>query len=345
MKKQSCLMVVCILLTGCADSGSASSEDGGESSTEQSTAADADADGDGDADSDGDSDSDGDTDTDGDGDGDTDGDGDSDGDTDADGDADADGDSDGDADTDGDADGDADTDTDTDGDSDSDGDADGDADADTDGDGDTDEETESTGDTNQDTDSGTVSDTDVDTNTDTGWDSDLRPASECESDEDCQLVDDCCNCLAIPTEAEAPECTFEECIATKCEVHRVEKLAAVCKAGRCTYSLSCDASRVSCEMGTPECSEEGTVPAVDGTCWTGSCVRNEQCSDVTDCAHCLSGQQCVVNEGLSREVYHCVSVPEECKDRVDCSCMVENVCTGIYPLCSDREDKIYCAAI
>ncbi len=342
MKKQGYCALACFVMIAC-NHNNASSEDGDETPTEQDTGADSDADGDSDSDSDGDSDGDSDTDADGDSDGDSDGDGDLD--VDADGDADGDGD----ADTDGDTDGDADGDADTDGDGDSDGDGDADTESDTESEKDTPTDTAGTGETAPETDTGTAEpETEPPSETDTVLFVPDEP--ECETHEECQIVNDCCNCLAIPADEAPPECTLPECFAPSCTAHGVDSLEAVCMTGRCTLLLSCDAGEVTCNMAPPEC-PDGTVPAVADACWTGSCIKPERCSKVTDCDACLTGQACVETMGFSNAGAHCTTIPDSCQGKPTCDCMAASVCITYYGLCMGAEDPddtdnlIVCAAI
>lgn len=62
---------------------------------------------------------------------------------------------------------------------------------------------------------------------------------------------------------------------------------------------NCDRSTITCRQVEPEC-PEGTVPEVEGTCWTERCIRIDGCA-------CTGPEQCPMPE-----IYTCHSSAGRC---------------------------------
>jgi hypothetical protein len=153
---------------------------------------------------------------------------------------------------------------------------------------------------------------------------------ECVTDDDCELLSDCCNCIAAPKgKVKLPYCEPTPCFADQCSAAEIKQ--ARCIAGQCIKALDCDGSKVLCNGLPPPC-EGGEVPSVDEGCW-GPCVPAVQCASVANCSDCPGGTSCVVNEAFTSSA-HCVNVPAGCAP--DCSCLGKAVCTGGFNVCIDK---------
>ncbi len=155
-------------------------------------------------------------------------------------------------------------------------------------------------------------------------------AGECVSDDDCELLSDCCSCLVAPKgKASLPYCEPTPCFADQCTASGIQK--ASCVAGTCIKGFECDSTQVYCNALPPLC-EGGEVPSVSEGCW-GPCVPAVQCASVAQCTDCPGGTACVVNEAFGTTT-HCVNVPAGCA--ADCSCLGKAVCVGGFNLCVDK---------
>jgi hypothetical protein len=113
----------------------------------------------------------------------------------------------------------------------------------------------------------------------------------CQTDDDCQLVSDCCACQAIPRGEKPASCDpNRSCVMTVCAQYRgVDR--ARCSAGRCVLGFNCDPGAVGCKRPPPLC-PAGQVPQVVNNCY-GECVDARQCATVGSCAACRSTDLCV----------------------------------------------------
>jgi hypothetical protein len=120
------------------------------------------------------------------------------------------------------------------------------------------------------------------------------PGGPCQSDGDCQLVDDCCSCQAISPGEKAPSCDPNRlCGTTVCaQFPGVDR--AHCSAGRCVLGFDCDSSMIACKRLPPLC-PPGQIPQVvgqgDGRCY-GECVEARQCLTVPACSACRPTDLC-----------------------------------------------------
>jgi hypothetical protein len=161
----------------------------------------------------------------------------------------------------------------------------------------------------------------------------LGPA-QCQRDEDCQLVNDCCSCQAIGTRENAPYCDPKmACVMPSCSQYGgLDR--ATCKAGRCVLGFDCDASNVVCKRLPPVC-PAGQAPQIVGQgasrCY-GECVDSRQCSSVPNCSVCGVKDLCV-KYSSSLQTLHCVPIPPSCASNAGCACLQPIVCVGAYGSC------------
>jgi hypothetical protein len=149
---------------------------------------------------------------------------------------------------------------------------------------------------------------------------------ECTRASDCVLQDDCCSCAAVPKSNLGATCNLA-CLVSQCGSRGISAADVSCAAGRCVLSRSCDPKRVTCAVASPAC-PAGSLAAVAGNCYTGSCLSVAQCSDVGTCAPCTAaGLGCVrVDAMLNGPIFHCVTVPAACAGAPTCQCL--GVCSG-----------------
>lgn len=157
-------------------------------------------------------------------------------------------------------------------------------------------------------------------------------AAECATDNDCQVVNDCCTCAAQPSSEQHDACPGL-CIQSACQARGLAEAKAKCVAKRCVLDVSCDRKQVTCEAATPTC-PAGQVPSVKGTCW-GPCLPAQDCQEVTNCDDCSASQICVRNQ-LQRPSTRCVEASAGCVQHPSCECA--NACDF---QCSD-ESGIAC---
>jgi hypothetical protein len=140
---------------------------------------------------------------------------------------------------------------------------------------------------------------------------------ECETSDDCVVLDDCCSCEAIPKSEQRGECE-KVCVQSACSAQGLSGVTPVCVGNRCVFDVSCDRSAVTCKIATPTC-DAGLVPSVEGECY-GPCIAPEECNTVTDCSDCLDGQVCVSNSLFLGLAYYCVEVSRACAASPTCEC-------------------------
>jgi hypothetical protein len=188
---------------------------------------------------------------------------------------------------------------------------------------------------------GTTADgTDDDTS---GTETGPGPGDACVTEADCVVVDDCCNCLAIPADEEPPECDIMACLQSTCMAMSVPPIA-VCELGHCELApVPCNPSNVFCESLPPDC-PDGTLPGVnpDANCWAGTCVPAEACDVVPACSDCPEDEACVAYETLGGPQYHCYPVPAACDGTPSCACMAE-ACMDEFDTCNDMGMGISCS--
>jgi hypothetical protein len=172
------------------------------------------------------------------------------------------------------------------------------------------------------------------------------PAPECQSAADCKLINDCCNCMAVPSGAPVPACSLV-CVQSQCAAKQLPTGSVACIAGRCVAGFKCDASQVTCKIATPVCAA-GEVPTVNeaGTCYTGSCAPETECTTVTGCASCTgTGEACASYETQLGVQHHCLAIPPECGGGATCECFGASACVGAYRACMPYSGLrgVYCS--
>lgn len=149
----------------------------------------------------------------------------------------------------------------------------------------------------------------------------------CEVDADCKLHDDCCSCYGIPNDQNDPICKAE-CEETQCQQIGIDE--ARCVLGQCTTEKVDCSSEVACDSLPPDC-PPGTLPGIEGACWSGACVPVISCDKVPDCKLCPDTQMCVEFQAFIND-HTCLPLPTECGGKVNCECAGE-ACVEPFGLC------------
>jgi hypothetical protein len=161
--------------------------------------------------------------------------------------------------------------------------------------------------------------------------------AQCQRDEDCQLVNDCCSCQAIGARESAPYCDPKmACVMPSCSQYGGLDHAK-CMAGRCVLGFDCDASNVACKRLPPVC-PAGQAPQIVGQgasrCY-GECVDARQCLSVPSCSVCAAKDLCVKYIlPMQVQAVHCVPTPTNCAANPTCACVQSAVCVGAYQMCT-----------
>lgn len=157
------------------------------------------------------------------------------------------------------------------------------------------------------------------------------PLPQCETAEDCKLINDCCACEGVPADQRPEEC-LAICEVPSCEALGVPDPEVQCLAGTCIAGFDCY-SLVECAQPPPPC-PSGFVPARTNGCW-GGCVPATECAAVNSCDDCdLSSQVCVQFIAFAGTVT-CLPIPETCSGGGDCACAGSTYCTDPYDFCTD----------
>ncbi len=168
----------------------------------------------------------------------------------------------------------------------------------------------------------------------------VMATAECTMDEDCKLVNDCCQCAGLPN-AEVPANCDMECLQPKCTQITGGVVGggteARCIAGQCVTTLNCNDFDTVCLVAPPDC-PVGEQAAVVNGCW-GGCVPDRECAAVGACTECSAGLACV--EYLAQlPTTHCVD-PGPCATP-DCGCLGEAACQEPFGVCSDTAEGVGC---
>lgn len=175
------------------------------------------------------------------------------------------------------------------------------------------------------------------TETDTG-----APVGTCEDDEGCKLVNDCCACAALPSDAPVDRCPMD-CLIGSCEAMGLHQATAACRLGVCAIAPQrCRPSDVVCDALPPECPEGQVASVVDG-CW-GACVPARLCDVLPVCTHglCGAGWMCVESQA-GAFAPHCEPIPAACEGTPACGCAgaaFGEVCLGG---CEELGQSLLCA--
>jgi hypothetical protein len=160
-------------------------------------------------------------------------------------------------------------------------------------------------------------------------DGDGDSGSECDSVDQCVLVNDCCTCDVVPV-GEEPPCDLPECFAPVCDANGIVPQPA-CLVGTCTAQLSCEPSQITCEIEPPPPCEGGLVRSVQNSCY-GPCVQPNLCEGLSvpcSASSCGEGFACMTTQSGSRS--RCLPLPATCGGSPSCDCMLpwwHEVCGG-----------------
>ena len=164
-------------------------------------------------------------------------------------------------------------------------------------------------------------------------------ANSCLVDADCVLHSDCCTCAGVRFDVDVPVCDAR-CEQSQCTALGIDE--AVCRLGVCeTERLGCDQSKVVCDQPSPAC-PPGQLPETTDVCYTGACIPAALCDVITDCAQCPADKMCVQKFGFGLDSLTCEPVPPGCGGTVDCACVGDLVCTGMYSACFAEGAVVSC---
>ena len=164
--------------------------------------------------------------------------------------------------------------------------------------------------------------------------------AECTNDQDCKLIDNCCECSGSPKADPVKVCNIK-CKAAMCTTQQLQGSMAQCEVGRCVAGFDCRWANVTCKKLQPQC-KPGETNSVIGTCW-GPCVPATQCEFVSTCKQCDTNQACVNKQAKIGGGRHCVALPKECNGTATCACMGKSVCLKPHDTCSDKAGEITCS--
>lgn len=184
---------------------------------------------------------------------------------------------------------------------------------------------------------------DAGTSDDTATTGETPPSMTCEGDDQCVLVDNCCECAAYHVGDEVPECTME-CLQPMCAALGIPDVGVVCEAGTCELGPYDCSGNVVCAAAPPTC-PEGALPEVDGGCWTGACIPVQACDPVPSCADCDETEACVVLETQLGLLYSCRAMPEACAGVPTCECMPPETCESPFDTCTDVDEGVACSCL
>ena len=163
----------------------------------------------------------------------------------------------------------------------------------------------------------------------------------CVNSSDCHLLQNCCSCAAVSNNTTA-ECLLSCGSVSMCDGMGLGPMDAICVAGRCSLSLSCNTDYVTC-LGVPPKCNPGQVPAIRNGCFD-KCIAVDQCNDVTSCNDCEAwGLACVTVESPLGSLHHCVTTPRACEQNRTCECM--GVCDGIYACVNPGTTDLTCRCV
>lgn len=168
------------------------------------------------------------------------------------------------------------------------------------------------------------------------------PGMGCVSDDDCTIVDDCCQCAGIHVDDTPPECPID-CKGTQCMSAGLGQNVR-CEFGTCQLEeVDCNQIGVVCNSLPPNC-EPGFLPGVANNCWSGNCVPVEACNVVPSCDECPADQTCIELIAKGPGGFKCSPIAPDCAGTPTCACMPD-VCPPPFEGCFDIEDGIRCECL
>jgi hypothetical protein len=158
---------------------------------------------------------------------------------------------------------------------------------------------------------------------------------ECETADDCVLLQDCCSCMGAPEGATLPYCNLV-CIQSRCQASQIGTDEVTCSFGRCVIDRSCNRSAVTCTEAPMPC-PNGEVRSVREGCF-GPCLPPTECRDVTACSDC-GDDVCVIEEPQIPRT-GCVRPPDSCTKGDYCDCL--DACPPSGFVCMEEDDAVHC---
>jgi hypothetical protein len=168
---------------------------------------------------------------------------------------------------------------------------------------------------------------------------DATPVGTCKTDSDCRLGASCCDCRALAPGGVLPPCSLA-CIQSACAAMGIKGVR--CSQGACVLAAECDTSVVTCRSVPPPCAV-GDLPSIQGSCWSGHCVKASACRTVKDCTSCPRDLYlCAREEAQLGSTFRCVDLPPACRVTRTCECAGSYVCTPPFSSCSVNGDEFSC---
>jgi hypothetical protein len=160
---------------------------------------------------------------------------------------------------------------------------------------------------------------------------------ECETADDCMMMDDCCGCRAASKTTPGSSCLLPCLGGNACEEAGIGLDELECVAGRCVIDRSCNVSQALCSGPLPTC-PDGLVPSLINNCY-GACLPPTQCRDVFDCSDC-GDAHCVESQAWLTTI--------TCVPRVS-GCGPGNLCSCLEPCpiggCQEEPEQLTCVCI
>ena len=158
----------------------------------------------------------------------------------------------------------------------------------------------------------------------------------CDDDEDCVVVDDCCECEAYSS---LPSECLADCEATVCESQGTPNPTAECRLGVCAFEAY-ECTNTACMF--PALCPDGTQLLLGGQCGE-DCVPEYLCDALPSCTHemCGPGWMCVQSQS-GAIVDHCEPIPTACNGTPGCDCVAPewDACEAG---CIESGDAVVCA--
>jgi hypothetical protein len=160
---------------------------------------------------------------------------------------------------------------------------------------------------------------------------------ECETADDCVMMNDCCGCRAASKTTGGSSCLLPCIGGNACEDAGIGLDELECVAGRCVIDRSCNVNGAVCSEAPPSC-PDGLVPSLVDDCF-GACLPPTQCRDVTNCGDCADAH-CVESEAWMSSTTCVPPVP---------GCSSGNLCSCLDPcpigICQEEPEQVTCVCI